>query len=148
MKTFVRRREDFTWDGVPLLAYKQEPGTHFRQVTRQVLSPDSADFPAELRYFEVAPGGHSTLERHQHVHMVLIGRGAGHCLVGDEVFSVDALDAVMIPPLTWHQFRATGSEPLGFFCVVSRDRDRPRLPTEDDLRALAADPAVKDFIRV
>jgi len=76
MKTFVRRREDFTWEGVPLLAYKEEPETHFRRVTRQVLSPNSADFPAELRYFEIDPGGHSTLERHQHVHMVLIGRGA------------------------------------------------------------------------
>ena len=80
--------------------------------------------------------------------MVLIGRGSGRCLVGDEVFPVDALDAVMIPPMTWHQFRAGATTPLGFFCVVSRDRDRPRLPTEDDLKALSANPIVGDFIRV
>jgi hypothetical protein len=24
-----------------------------------------------------------------------------------------------------HQFRATGDEPLGFLCVVERERDRP-----------------------
>ena len=99
-------------------------------------------------YFEVAAGGHSTLERHEHVHLVVIGRGAGHCLVGDEVFAVKALDAVIIPSLTWHQFRATGTEPLGFFCVVARERDRPRLPTEEDLKVLRADPAIEAFIRV
>ena len=29
----------------------------------------------ELRYFEIAPGGHSTLERHDHLHSVMIIRG-------------------------------------------------------------------------
>jgi AraC-like DNA-binding protein len=33
-----------------------------------------------------------------------------------------ALDAVIIPSLTWRQFRATGTEPLGFFGVVARAR--------------------------
>jgi len=148
MTTFIRHRGDYTWEDVRLLAYKEEQGTHFKQVTRQVLSAGSPDLFAELRYFEVAAGGHSTLERHEHVHLVVIGRGAGHCLVGDEVFAVKALDAVIIPSLTWHQFRATGTEPLGFFCVVARERDRPRLPTEEDLKVLRADPAIEAFIRV
>ena len=117
-------------------------------MTRQVLSEGSPDLFAELRYFEVAPGGHSTLERHEHVHLVLIGRGGGHCLVGGEVSAVKALDAVIIPPLTWHQFRATGAEPLGFFCVVASERDRPQLPSAADMEALSLDPAIKAFIRV
>ena len=146
--TLIRHRGDYTWEDVRLLAYKEEPGTHFKQVTRQVLSESSPDLFAELRYFEVAAGGHSTLERHEHVHLVLIGRGAGHCLVSDEVFAVEALDAVDYPALTWHQFRATGTEPLGFFCVVARERDRPQLPTEEDLKVLRADPDIKAFIRV
>ena len=148
MTGVIRHRGDYTWEGVPLLAYKQEAGTHFKEVTRQVLSAGSPDLFAELRYFEVAPGGHSTLERHEHVHLVLIGRGAGHCLVGDEVHAVKTLDAVVVPPLAWHQFRATGDEPLGFFCVVASARDRPQLPSAADLEALSADPAVKAFIRV
>ena len=148
MTTFIRHLGDYTWEDVRRLAYKEEQGTHFKQVTRQVLSEGSPELFAELRYFEVAAGGHSTLEKHEHIHLVVIGRGAGHCLVSDEVFAVKALDAVVIPSLTWHQFRATGTEPLGFFCVVARDRDRPRLPTEDDLKALRANPAIEAFIRV
>jgi hypothetical protein len=30
-----------------------------------------------------------------------------------------------------HQFRATGAEPLGFLCVVERERDRP-VPVRED----------------
>ena len=60
----------------------------------------------ELRYFEIAPGGYSTLERHEHVHAVMILRGQGRCLVGGEVRSVAPLDLVSVPPMTWHQFRA------------------------------------------
>ncbi|MCW2285933.1 quercetin dioxygenase-like cupin family protein [Rhodoblastus acidophilus] len=147
MTGIVRHNGHFEWDGVHRLAYKEE-GTHFKQVTRQVLSKAFPGLFAELRYFEVAPGGHSTLERHEHAHLVLIGRGGGHCLVGGEVSAVTPLDAVIIPPQTWHQFRATGTEPLGFFCVVARERDRPQLPSSEDLEALSADPAIKDFIRV
>ena len=148
MTGVVRHTGLYEWEGVRRLAYKDEAGTHFKQVTRQVLSEASPDLFAELRYFEVAPGGHSTLERHDHVHLVLIGRGGGHCLVGDSVSAVTALDAVVIPAQTWHQFRATGTEPLGFFCVVARERDRPQLPSERDIEALSTDPAVKAFIRV
>ncbi len=148
MTGVIRHRGDYTWEGVERLAYKQEPGSHFKDVTRQVLSAGSPGLFAELRYFEGAPGGHSTLERHGHAHLVVIGRGAGHCLVGAEVRAVAALDAVVVPPLAWHQFRATGDEPLGFFCVVASARDRPQLPSAADLEALASDPAVKAFIRV
>jgi mannose-6-phosphate isomerase-like protein (cupin superfamily) len=148
MTGVVRHTGLYEWEGVRRLAYKEEAGTHFKQVTRQVLSEGSPDLFAELRYFEVAPGGHSTLERHDHVHLVLIGRGGGHCLVGDTVSAVTALDAVIIPPQTWHQFRATGTEPLGFFCVVAQERDRPQLPSAQDIETMSADPAVKAFIRL
>jgi hypothetical protein len=43
---------------------------------------------------------------------------------------------VSVPPMTWHQFRAAEGEPLGFLCLVSTDRDRPQLPTEQELQAL------------
>jgi len=148
MKTYVRHLGDYKWEGIPLLAYKEDGGTHFKSITRQVLSECSENFPTELRYFEVAPGGHSTLEKHQHVHMVLIGRGSGHCLVRDEVHELKFMDAVMIPPMTWHQFRATGTEPLGFLCMVKCERDRPQRPTEDDLKMLRSNPTAANFIRV
>jgi hypothetical protein len=52
-----------------------------------------------------------------------------------------------VPPLTWHQFRATKSEPLGFLCMVNAQRDKPQLPTVEDLARLTADPAIAEFLR-
>lgn len=134
------------WDSVPVLAYKQVGAAPFRDVTRQVLFHDDA-LACELRYFEVAAGGHSTLEKHAHVHAVMILRGRGHCLVGDEVFEVNTQDLVHIPPSTWHQFRATRDEPLGFLCMVNTQRDRPQLPTPEDLQELHRQPEVAAFMR-
>ena len=135
------------WDSVPVLAYKQVGAAPFRDVTRQVLFHDDA-LACELRYFEVAAGGHSTLEKHAHVHAVMILRGRGHCLVGDEVFEVNTQDLVHIPPSTWHQFRATSEAPLGFLCMVNTQRDRPQLPTAEDLAQIAESPVARDFVRI
>jgi quercetin dioxygenase-like cupin family protein len=135
----------FRWQGVDLLAYKQEGTAPFKDITRQVLFSDSA-LGCELRYFEMAPGGYSTLERHEHVHAVMIFRGRGRCLVGREVRAVKTGDLVTIPPLTWHQFRATEGEPFGFLCMVNAARDRPQLPSEAELRELKADARVAEFL--
>jgi mannose-6-phosphate isomerase-like protein (cupin superfamily) len=77
---------------------------------------------------------------------VLILRGHGQCLVGSEVRAVAPNDLVYIPSMTWHQFRATAGEPLGFLCMVNAERDKPQLPTEDELAALRRDPAVARFL--
>lgn len=127
---------DFHWQGVDVLAYKQEGAAPFKDVTRQVLF-DSHDPPAQLRYFEVAPGGHTTLERHEHVHSVMVIRGRGDCLVGDRAYPLDERDLVHVPPMTWHQFRAAADAPLGFLCLVPAERDRPQLPRADEIDAIA-----------
>jgi mannose-6-phosphate isomerase-like protein (cupin superfamily) len=126
---------DFHWQGVDVLEYKQDGAAPFKDVTRQVLF-DSADPPAQLRYFEVAPGGFTTLERHEHVHAVMVIRGRGQCLVGDKAYDIGTHDLVNVPPMTWHQFHAAADEPLGFLCLVARERDRPQLPREDEVAAI------------
>ena len=133
------------WQGVDTLAYKAEGSAPFKDITRQVLFDDPA-MGCELRYFEIAPGGHSTLERHEHVHAVMILRGRGRCMVGGEVREVGERDLVSIPPLTWHQFRAGKDAPLGFLCMVNRERDRPQLPSEAEREALRASPALAAFL--
>jgi quercetin dioxygenase-like cupin family protein len=148
MSALIREADPFRWEGVPVVPYKEDGGTHFKGVTRQVLVRDTDGLGAELRYFEIEPGGHSSLEQHAHVHAVMVVRGRGGCLVGDTVYRVSAHDLVSVPPDTWHQFRAAPDEPLGFLCLVRCDRDRPRHPSEDDLEALRAVPAVAAFIRV
>ncbi len=45
-----------------------------------------------------------------------------------------------------HPIRATDGEPLGFLCMVNAMRDRPQLPTEQELAALKANPAVAGFL--
>lgn len=134
------------WSGVDTLHYKQEGSAPFRDVSRQVLFGD-AQLDAQLRYFEVQAGGFTTLERHQHMHAVLVLRGGGRALVGDTVVELAEHDLVTVPPLTWHQFRAPKDGPLGFLCMVNADRDRPQLPTDAELAALKALPQVAAFLR-
>jgi quercetin dioxygenase-like cupin family protein len=134
------------WDGVDAMRYKAEGSAPFRDITRQVLFHDPA-LACELRYFEMQPGGYSTLERHEHAHAVMIQRGAGRVLVGDRVYDVGEHDLVHIPAMTWHQFRAPDDAPFGFLCMVNAERDRPQLPTAADLQDLRRDPAVAAFIR-
>ena len=132
----VRRHSgDFHWEDVDVLAYKQEGSAPFKDVTRQVLF-EGGGVPAQLRYFEVAPGGYTTLERHEHVHAVMVIRGRGQCLVGDKAWDIGLNDLVRVPPMTWHQFHAAPDEPLGFLCMVAADRDRPQLPAASDVAAL------------
>jgi quercetin dioxygenase-like cupin family protein len=129
-------RGDFRWEGVDLLQYKAEGSAPFKDITRQVLfaQPDQA---SELRYFEIAPGGHSTLEQHQHTHAVLILRGHGTVRIGTDMQPIAERDLVMIDPLTWHQFHAAPDSALGFLCLVSRERDKPQLPTDEQLAQLS-----------
>lgn len=125
---------ELRWDQVELLRYKEEPkdgsAAPFKDITRQVLFAQ-ADQACELRYFEVAAGGHSTLERHQHTHAVLILRGKGSVRLSGEVHAIQERDLVTVSPMTWHQFLADQGSPLGFLCLVSKERDKPQLPTAE-----------------
>jgi mannose-6-phosphate isomerase-like protein (cupin superfamily) len=147
MSDHVRQTGPFRWDGIELKPYKEE-GTYFREVTRQVLFTGGDGLGCELRYFEVAPGGWSSLERHRHVHAVMIVRGAARVLVGDRVIEAETHDLIRVPPLTWHQFQPVGDQPLGFLCLVDCQRDRPVRPDQAALAELRRDPAVAAFIKV
>jgi quercetin dioxygenase-like cupin family protein len=133
------------WERVQILHYKKEHEAPFQSVTRQVLFEDAGG--AQWRYFEVAPAGYTTLERHEHTHAVMVLHGAGRCLVGEKVYEVGERDLVCVPPLTWHQFRASDEAALGFLCLVSRERDRPQLPSAEQIAQLRADPVLAAFIR-
>ena len=123
----VIRCVDFRWAGVAVAGYKPDPAL-FKDVTRQTIVGEGAgedQCAIVTRYFEVQPGGYSTLERHGHRHTVIVLRGRGTVRLGDETHDIAPFDAVYVAPHTAHQFRAMGSGPLGFLCVVERERDRP-----------------------
>src|SRR3954468_515192 len=62
----------FRWQGVEEKPYKQGGG--WEGVAR---FPLAARDGFELRYFEIAPGGYSSLEKHEHAHVVIALRGRG-----------------------------------------------------------------------
>jgi mannose-6-phosphate isomerase-like protein (cupin superfamily) len=143
----VRQTDPFRWEGVEVRPYK-DAGTHFSGVTRQVLFDGGDGLGCQLRYFEVAPGGWSSLERHHHAHAVMIVRGAARVLVGDRIVEAGTNDLVRVPPLTWHQFQTVGHAPLGFLCMVDCERDVPERPDAEALAGLRRDATVAAFIRV
>ncbi len=135
----------FRWDAVAHQPYKEDGSAPFRDISRQVLFHQD-DLACELRYFEMDAGGYSTLERHEHAHAVMILRGHGEYLLGDDVHAAKPFDLVTIPSWTWHQFRASNQEPFGFLCMVNVLRDKPQLPTADELKRLKSSAAVARFL--
>lgn len=126
----VLRMKDFRWQGVPAVAYKQA-ADHHRGVTRVGLAGENGESTAfHTRYFEIAPDGFSSFERHAHEHVVVILRGRGTVRLGDAVHAVGFGDTVYVAPNEPHQFRNGGAEPFGFLCIVDAVRDRPLPVTE------------------
>ncbi len=120
----------FSWEGVPAQAYKPavDSALAWEGVVRHVLLGAAGEPVAfHLRYFEIVPGGFSSLERHTHAHAVLVLRGRGRVRVGGETFEVRPFDMVYVPPGEAHQFQnADPQEPFGFLCSVDAQRDPPR----------------------
>lgn len=121
----IRRAEGFAWPGVERKEYK--PG-HSLDVSRRTLLESRG---CQVRYFELAPGGFTSFEKHEHEHCVVVLRGRGRVRLGDEWHALEERDAVHVRPMTPHQFQNDGVEPFGILCVVDRDRDRPILLDPD-----------------
>jgi len=149
----VFREADFGWEGIEPSGYgagrSDAPDQRHRGVTRHVIS-GAAGEPStfSVRYFEVAPGGFTRLEKHEHVHSVTVLRGRGEALVGEHVHAVRPFDHIYVAPLTLHQFINESAEPFGFLCVVDAQRDRPQPATAGEIAALEANANTAGKIRV
>ncbi|MGH7500771.1 MAG: cupin domain-containing protein [Longimicrobiales bacterium] len=124
----VRHRGDFSWNGVAIEPYKAT--TEFwKGITRTELAGKRGESQGfHLRYFEIQPGGYSTLEKHQHEHVVVPIRGTGEVQFGCYIYHVSMGDVVYIAPGDSHQFRnpESNTEPFGFLCIVNAERDAPQ----------------------
>lgn len=141
-------RHDYRWEGIPTQPYK-EVVTDWARAVRCVLvgaREEATDF--HLRYFELAPEGYTSLEKHAHAHVIVTLRGKGIVIAGQRRFDVTAFDAVYIAPGTPHQFINAGSEPFGFLCIVDAVRDRPCSLTAEEIERLRRHPQLRDVIRV
>ncbi|MFQ5751642.1 MAG: cupin domain-containing protein [bacterium] len=113
---FKGKNGNFTWEGV---ASKKYPDDRAKNVIKkEMIGPKDGAKNFEIRYFEVAPGGFTALDSHEHDHGVLINRGKGKVLLNKELFEIGYGDAIYISPDEEHQFKNTGKEPLGFICVI------------------------------
>lgn len=123
---FFRHLGNFEWNHIQAADYKSE-GDSWRDVSRRVFVGESGESPRfHVRYFEVAQGGHSTLEQHLHEHVVVVMRGQGHAIIGEKRLRLAFGDVVYVCPDEVHQFSNSDPEPFGFLCMVNAERDRPR----------------------
>lgn len=129
---------DFHWDGVERKHYKTDT-TNFDGVSRYSLlgeADDEWELNMQTRYFEIEAGGYTSLEQHRHPHSVVIIRGSGTVVLGNEVHSIGLNDVVFVSPETLHQFHADQGDVLGFICIVDRYRDKPTIPSSDTIQTV------------
>lgn len=120
-------QDDYQWEGRDPTAYKPSHELPFRNVSRvELIGRTGEETAFDLRYFQIEPGGFTSLEKHEHTHTVICVRGAGTLRNGDKEFDLKQLDVAYVPPLAVHQLRNDSDEPFGFFCIVDRERDRPQ----------------------
>ena len=120
--------DDFRWGDVPERAYGDDPAEGgWADVTRHTITGHNDEQTAfYLRYFEVAPGGYTSHEKHKHEHVVIGARGVGSVMVGSILHDLAPNDVLYISSETPHQFRNESDEPFGFFCIVDAKRDKPK----------------------
>jgi quercetin dioxygenase-like cupin family protein len=84
-----------------------------------VIGPQDAAPNFVFRYFNVEPGGHSTMpDQHLHDHGIMILHGQGEVHLDGKVTTVGPNDIVYIAPNAVHGIVNTGDSPLGFLCVI------------------------------
>jgi quercetin dioxygenase-like cupin family protein len=110
----------FTWDGARTREYK---GASQATETWLIGKAEGAENFA-MRYYELGPGGHSREEDHPYDHGVIIIRGAGEVLIGEQMHPVGQGDVVYIAPDARHQMRNTGDDTLGWICVIPARRQK------------------------
>jgi ribulose-bisphosphate carboxylase large chain len=124
---FYRHKGDMTWRGVENEPYKTVTGAWSNIVRRVLVGTRGETAKFHVRYFEIAPGGSSSLERHKHEHVVICVKGEGMVRTGRAKRMMRFMDTLYISPDTVHQLTNPFKMPFGFLCIVNARRDKPRV---------------------
>lgn len=129
-KNRLYKHKNFKWQGIKTERYKSIKG-EWSDIVRQTLIGNHGEATKfHLRYFEIAPGGCSSFEKHRHEHVVVCVRGKGKVLTGKKIHTMTFMDTIYIAPDTPHQLKNPFKEPFGFFCIVNARRDKPKILNE------------------
>jgi quercetin dioxygenase-like cupin family protein len=116
---FSANQDQFQWEDVEGIPYDVEG---IQSAAKHILIGEKEGAPNSImRYFSLAPGGHSKLERHPQEHEVLIIQGKGKVQIGENDFIVIPFDAVFIEGNELHQFSNPYDNPFGFICVIPKN---------------------------
>ncbi len=116
---FSGNQDQFKWEGVEAIPLDIEG---IQSAAKHILIGDKEGAPNSImRYFSLAPGGHSKMERHPQEHEVLVVQGKGKVRIGDNDFTVNLFDAVFIESNELHQFSNPFDHPFGFICVIPKN---------------------------
>ena len=140
----------FSWAGVKPAVYADKhdhSGRQWRDTTRHIIKGKEEGGAFDVRYFEIKPGGYTSLERHRHIHSVICVRGRGYAIVGEKVHRLESLDHIYVPPKTPHQFVNEAKGPFGFLCIVDSRRDRPQALPPSEIAALRKKTALRSKIK-
>jgi len=119
-----RYRGQFDWEGVSPSRYP--PGKEMQGVSvRWLIGPADGAANFAIRYFEIEPGGWTSLDQHAHDHGVFVLRGQGLVILDQTEYQVAEGDVVYIAPHKVHQLRNVTEEPFGFLCVISPKKNAP-----------------------
>lgn len=146
-KSTVLTFDNYSWKGVEKKVYKTDK-KNFKDIHRYTLLGDEySELNSQTRYFEIQPGGYSSLEYHRHPHSVVIIRGSGSVILNNNLKTIRSFDVVYISPETIHQFHADNDDHLGFICTVDRYRDRPSVPDNDQIAKIITSEKILKKIR-
>ncbi len=140
---------NYKWDDVNTVMYKAccTNETTFYNVERQNIVANN-DICFEVRYFECGKDGFTTLEKHQHTHVVMIARGRGKVIIGDRIFNASPFDYFIISEWRPHQLINASDEPFGFFCTVNAERDKFTLLSKEEISELTQNKEIAEYIRI
>lgn len=122
-KSKIIRFKNNQWRGIKRNIYKENSGNWALIDRFSLVSGDAIKF--EVRYFEIGASGCSSLEYHNHAHVVICLKGKGKIRLGNKYRILKYLDIAYIAPNEIHQLSNPYKEPFGFFCIVDAERDKP-----------------------
>lgn len=122
-----RHKGNMTWRGVADEPYKTVTGGWADIIRRVLIGARGESAKFHVRYFEIAQGGASSLERHKHEHVVICVKGEGIVRTGKSRRKMGFMDVLYISPDTVHQLTNPFKVPFGFLCIVNARRDKPKV---------------------